>query len=209
MMGMPSPHEESILRSLRKVSRAIDLYSRQLVSRHQLTGPQLVCLRHLLERGPTTPSALARGVSLSHATVTGILTRLEARRLVERTRSDEDRRRVIVTLTEEGEALAKTAPSPLQDRFATRLAELPAANQAIIDTVLLQIVEMMGAEELDASPLLTTGPVDADVASVGELLGAQEEEGSSSPRPAPPAPAEGQKATVSRRETPPRTRRSG
>lgn len=173
---MPSLHEESILRALRKVSRAIDLYSRQLVSRHQLTGPQLVCLRHLLATGPSTPSALARGVSLSHATVTGILSRLEARGLVERERSAADRRRIIVSLTEEGARLARAAPSPLQDRFATRLAELPAANQAIIETVLLQIVEMMGAEEIDASPLLTTGPMDADVASVGELLGAGEED---------------------------------
>lgn len=170
---MPSPHEESILRSLRKVSRAIDLYSRQLVSRHQLTGPQLVCLRQLLLSGPGTPSALARAVSLSQATVTGILQRLEARGLIERQRSEADRRQVIVSLTPEGARLAETAPSPLQEQFAYRLAALPAANQAIIETVLAQIVEMMDAESLDASPLLTTGPADADAASVSELLAPQ------------------------------------
>lgn len=162
--------EESILRSLRKVSRAIDLHSRRLVATVHLTGPQLVCLRQLRDNPSMTPSELARAVSLSNATITGILTRLEHRGVVTREKSESDRRRVLLTLTDAGRRLVEQAPSPLQERFTSALHELPEANRTIIDTVLKQIVGMMGAEELDASPLLATGPILADPDVVEELL---------------------------------------
>jgi DNA-binding MarR family transcriptional regulator len=156
---MSIEYEESILRSLRKITRAIDLYSHQLARQFKLTGPQIVCLRQLHRDGTTAPGQLAKEVSLSQATITGILDRLESRGLVERERSTEDRRRVIVRLTAEGSALAESAPSPLQERFATKLAGLPRENRAVIDTVLGQIVTMMEAEELDAAPVLQAGSI--------------------------------------------------
>lgn len=162
--------EESILRSLRKVSRAIDLHSRRLVATYQLTGPQLVCLRQLKGSPGMTPTQLARAVALSNATITGILSRLEARGFVEREKSAADRRRVLLRLTPTGDTLVEQAPSPLQERFARALDELPEANRTIIDTVLKQIVEMMGAEEIDASPVFATGPILAAPESVGGLL---------------------------------------
>jgi len=159
----PAPHddaiEERILISLRRITRAIDLYSRQLSKKFKLTGPQLVCLRYVKAHGPLAPSELAKAVSLSQATITGIIDRLHAQGLVTRDRSQEDRRRVIVALTEKGEALVESLPSPLQERFATRLAALPEENQQVIDTILKQIVTMMEAEELDAAPVLQAGSI--------------------------------------------------
>ena len=72
-----------------------------------------------------TPGTLAKQVSLSQATVTGIIDRLAARQLVDRERSTEDRRQVAVRVTSAGQALIATAPSPLQEEFARRLGELP------------------------------------------------------------------------------------
>lgn len=155
-------YEETILRSLRRITRAIDIHSRQLAQEHRLTGPQLVCLRQIERDGQTTPSALARQISLSQATVTGILDRLSNRGLVNRVRSDTDRRRVHVTLTEAGKQLAATAPSPLQQRFARRLEALAPEGQARIAEVLQQIVAMMEADTLKASPLLVPGGRPAD-----------------------------------------------
>jgi DNA-binding MarR family transcriptional regulator len=156
---MSAEYEENILRSLRKITRAIDLYSHQLARQFKLTGPQIVCLRQLRREGTITPSRLAKEVSLSQATITGILDRLEARGLIERERSKEDRRRVIIQLTDNGAELAASAPSPLQERFATKLAGLPKENRAVIDTVLEQIVSMMEAEQLEAAPVLQAGSI--------------------------------------------------
>ncbi len=154
---MASAFEDDILRSLRRISRAIDLHSRRLAQHCNLTSPQLVCLRYLTTHGECTAGSLARGVSLSQATITGILDRLERRGVIQRQRSQTDRRRVLVSATEEGQRLAQLAPSPLQDRFASRLAALPEAGQQALDEALKQIVTMMEADGLEAAPILMTG----------------------------------------------------
>lgn len=150
-----SRYEESILRSLRRILRAVALHSRELARQHTLTAPQLICLRELDGRGELSLGELAEAVSLSPATVTGILSRLEARGLVERTRAAEDRRRVTTRLTVEGRKLVRRTPLPLQERFARRLRELPEAERRRYATTLSEIVAMMDASELDAAPLLS------------------------------------------------------
>ena len=163
--------EDAVLRNLRKLTRAVDIYSRKLASTHHLTGPQLVCLRVLVQ-GSTSPSQLARSVSLSSATVTGIVGRLAARGLIAVAPSPTDRRSKVVSITDEGRSVVKAAPSPLQDHFVKRLHALPWANQVMVHVALEQIVEMMGAEDIDASPVLATGPVTALPEAVEELFDA-------------------------------------
>jgi DNA-binding MarR family transcriptional regulator len=153
----PAGHEERVLRALRRIVRAIDLQSRRLEQEVGLTGPQLICLRVLDQRGPLTAGMLARAVDLSQATLTGILDRLAKRRLVTRRRSSKDRRRVTIALSAEGEALVRAAPSPLQAVFCARLAELPERSQARLCTTLEEVVRMMDAESLDAAAMLAPG----------------------------------------------------
>jgi DNA-binding MarR family transcriptional regulator len=151
--------KESILRSLRRITRAIDLHSRHLAHTFGLTGPQLVCLRTVGARGKMTPSELAKEVSLSQATITGIIDRLAARQLVARERSTNDRRLVSVVISAAGRALIDQAPSPLQERFAARLSELSMAEQENIQDTLARIVRMMDGEEIMAAPVLSTSPI--------------------------------------------------
>lgn len=155
---------------MRKITRAIDLHSRNLAANHKLTAPQLICLRQLREHGPLSPSRLAKEISLSQATVTGIIDRLEKRALVQRQRNQPDRRQVCIHLTAEGRELIKDAPLPLQERFAESLAKLPLEEQLEIQRVLGRIVMMMGAEDVDAAPLITTGNVEASSLAVNDFL---------------------------------------
>lgn len=166
---MADPIEENVLRALRRITRAIDLHSRQLATTFGLTAPQLVCLRTIGNAGQITPSALAREVSLSQATITGIIDRLVARQLVERVRSETDRRQVTVTLAPAGQALIRTAPSPLQERFAQRLRVLPTEQRQAIQATLDSIVDMMDGAGIDAAPLLTASPSSEALEEGGEL----------------------------------------
>ena len=150
-------YAESILRSLRRIIRAIDQHSRKLSNSYHLTVPQLVCLHQILQNGSITPGKLAKKVFLSQATVTGILDRMEARGLIERSRNSPDRRRVIVSLTDTGQRMAREMPWPLQERFASRLASLPDQGQLAIDQALKQIVDMMEAREIEAWPIIGSG----------------------------------------------------
>ncbi len=152
---MSNKFEDDVLRALRRISRAIDLHSRYLSTTFGLTVPQLVCLRVIGLRGPMSPSQLATEVSLSQATITGIIDRLVVRHLVSRERSTVDRRGVTLVLSEAGRALVDAAPSPLQERFVEQLAELSAEEREIIRLTLNKIVRLMGGDALDAAPLLT------------------------------------------------------
>jgi DNA-binding MarR family transcriptional regulator len=159
------------------MTRAVDLHSKRLARHHSLTGPQLVCLRLIEKRGVITPSELAKGVSLSQGTVTGILDRLESRDLIRRERSVEDKRKSLVQLTETGNELVATAPSPLHEEFSTRLAGLPEGEQAMIDWIMQRVVSLMEAEDVDAAPMLATGPMSAEADDVADFLETEHSDG--------------------------------
>lgn len=153
-----------MLKSLRRIIRAVDLYSRRLMAQHGLSGPQLLALTRL-GKGAMLSGALARELSLSPATVTGILDRLESRGLVERKRQIDDKRTVVVSLTPAGRALLDRAPPPLQEGFVRQLRALPESEQAQISATLERIVSMMAAEDIDAAPMLAAGEPTAETST--------------------------------------------
>jgi DNA-binding MarR family transcriptional regulator len=151
---------EQVLISLRRIIRAIDLHSRLLLERHGLTGPQLVVLKALMSLGEVTVGELARRVHLSQATTTGVLTRLEKRGLITRTRSDIDRRRVLVRGTSAAVKLLSSAPPALQEQFLARFGELEDWEKSQILSSLQRVVSMMEADRIDATAMLVTGPIE-------------------------------------------------
>jgi DNA-binding MarR family transcriptional regulator len=120
------------------------------------------------ELQPVTASAVARQVHLSPSTLVGILDRLQARGLVVRQRDTRDRRLVHLSLTDSGQQLLRDAPSPLQDRLADALKVLPESEQAIIAASLERIVELMAVRDLDAAPILETGPIESSTGGTDE-----------------------------------------
>lgn len=159
-----------MLVALRRIIRAVDLHSRHLVQEYGLTGPQLVVLKELARVGTASTSQLAVAVSLSSATVTGILNRLEKRNLLARAKSERDRRRNDVTLTDEGAAVAASVQNLLQDRFVAQLLELADWEQTQLLSTFQRVAFMMEASELEAGPVLVTGPVDATADETLEFL---------------------------------------
>lgn len=148
-----------VLRSLRRIVRSIELYSKQLEATNHITAPQLICLLAIVDRGPLTATAISREVHLSASTVVGILDRLEEKRLIARARAQDDRRVVQVTATPLGVDTARRAPSPLQQTLAGALNTLPELEQATIALSLERVVTLMEAHELDAAPILAAEPV--------------------------------------------------
>ena len=151
--------EQQIVAAIRQIIRAVDLQSRKLVEGHGLTGPQLAALSEIVRLGPVSPSALARSVHLSHATITGILQRLEKRGLVLRERSPSDRRSVVITATADGCSALDASPSLLQDRFRAALSSLENWERLQILATLQRVAALMDAEQLDTSPHLTPGEI--------------------------------------------------
>ena len=162
--------EDQVIVALRRITRAIDLYSRGLMQQVGLTTPQLAALQAIERLQPITAGSLAKSIHLSQATLTGILTRLETRNLVSRVRSVSDRRTVVVELTEEGQAVLESAPSLLQDRFRRELLKLQEWEQTQMLATLQRIAAMMDAEQIDAAPVLAAGAATATSEDVSQFL---------------------------------------
>lgn len=152
--------DHEVLIALRRIIRATDLHSRHLSKTLGLTAPQLLIMQMIRKAGATTSSTVAREVSLSQATVTSILDRLENRNLVQRMRSEKDKRRINITLTDRGHELIKESPEPLQQQFSERFQELADWERNLILSALQRVAEMMGAQDIDASPVLDIGAID-------------------------------------------------
>lgn len=138
----------------------MDIHSRQLKQKYNITAPQLVCLLTIVEQKSLTVATLAKEIHLSPSTVVGILDRLEDKGFILRNRDSKDRRVVRIQASEKGLEFADSAPSPLQDKFDTSLSKLSDLEQVTISLSLQRIVELMEAQEIDAAPILQTGGMD-------------------------------------------------
>lgn len=151
---------ESVLVALRRVIRATDLHSRNLIKTTGLTAPQLLLLLTIRDKGEVTIGELAQDMNLSQATVTNILDRLEGRGYIYREKSSQDKRKVHAYLTDKGKMAVKDAPVPLQESFVEQFRDLKDWEQTMIISALQRVAQMMDAQHIDASPVLDVGVLD-------------------------------------------------
>ncbi len=151
----------SVLIAIRKIIQSIAMNSKSLVKRVGLTGPQLMILQEVAYAGEVSVGEVAKAISLSQGTVTGILERMEKKGLVARRRSDFDRRRVLVQATAGGKQLLETAPPLMQEAFVERFGSLQDWEQTMILSSLQRLVAIMDAKAIEAAPILATGAIEA------------------------------------------------
>ena len=147
----------NLLIALRKIIQAIDRHSINLKRNFGLTGPQLIILQSISAQDKVSVTQLSKNVSLSQATVTDITKRLETRGYITRKRSQDDKRKTNIALTENGKAILNTVPPLLQEQFTDRFSKLESWEQLMIESSFERVVSMMSAENIDASPIMVTG----------------------------------------------------
>lgn len=157
---MDSEIANATLRAVRRIMRATDTGSRKLAAATGLTPSQLLVLREIDARAGATPGSVANSLQFSHATITAIVDRLVALGLVLRERSERDKRQIHLAATPEGHRRVAEAPDLLQEKFAERFALLPSWEQAMILAGAERLAQVLGAEAIDAAPLLDTGAID-------------------------------------------------
>ncbi|HJV89402.1 MAG TPA: MarR family transcriptional regulator [Holophagaceae bacterium] len=135
---------------LRRIVRALEVYSKEVEARFGLTGPQLWGLWELGQGGPMALKDLAARMQLHPSTVVGVVDRLADKDLVVRRVDPEDRRRVSLTLTTQGKATLRKAPHPAQGRLVHGLKGLSPRQRAAIHKALATLVKLMEAEDLEA-----------------------------------------------------------
>ena len=175
---MTTPYWPEVLISLRQIIRATDLQSKRVMKACGLTIPQVMVLKAIESLGDVTVKRISDHVSLSQATVTTILNRMEDKGFVERVRSVKDRRIVNARMTESGLAMLNSAPPLLHEEFIRQFESLPKDQMQTILDSLQQVATMMHAEQLDVAPMLDIQATTPEVAlaQADVLLNDQEEE---------------------------------
>jgi len=152
--------EEQVLIELRRILRATQLGARTLARESGMTTSQLVVLQILKAQGEMTARQIAESMHLTQATVTSLLDRLQDRGWITRRRGEQDRRRVYVELSEQGERQLELAPTSLQERFVGQFIALQPWEQTAILATLQRVAHLLDAASIDASPVLDVGRID-------------------------------------------------
>ena len=116
-------------------AHAFNRVYKPLLDRLGLTYPQYLVMLVLWERDGVPVKDIGERLFLDSGTLTPLLKRLEAAHLLKRTRSAEDERQVLISLTSQGQTLrekARTVPQAILAASACSLGELSAMKNELI-----------------------------------------------------------------------------
>jgi DNA-binding MarR family transcriptional regulator len=113
---------------------------RQLYATERESGTSFIelgVLVHLGREGPTSPSTLAAGEGVTSQAIAGVVRELERRALVERAAGHEDRRRVVVAITDAGRQDLMNREHAVVDAMVRALADeyTPAERRQLASAV--------------------------------------------------------------------------
>ncbi|MFG6179078.1 MarR family winged helix-turn-helix transcriptional regulator [Halomonas sp. THAF12] len=128
----------SLLRRCHQISVAIFL---RKCEAYQLTQLQYILLCALEELGPSDQITLGGHTALDRNTVAVVVRKLEERGLIARRRNPEDRRSMLVTLTEEGQRLRHTAEPSVDEVQEEIMAPLSEDERETLCRLLQRIAD--------------------------------------------------------------------
>jgi len=146
---MTSPLVLETLRKFRIIVGAVRQHSRALEESCGISGTQVWILATIAEQPDIKVSQLGQALSIHVSTASNLLDKLGRAGLIERLRSEEDRRVVRLRLTEAGKAVIERAPKPLTGPVSDALARMPKAALASLDANLQELIGHMS--EIDQS----------------------------------------------------------
>lgn len=115
--------------------------TKEVARQHGLTGPQVTAIKVLENFGALSLTDLSARMSSTNSTMTGIADRMERDGLVERIRSETDRRVVQIALTEKGRALAAQIPVASMALFADALRSLDERDRRDLTRILRKLTD--------------------------------------------------------------------
>ncbi|MDC7226371.1 MAG: MarR family transcriptional regulator [Spirochaetales bacterium] len=125
-------------------SRLITKAYQPLLENLGLTYPQYLVLMVLWETDSLSVNGIAERLILNTNTITPLLKRMEAHGLLERQRSSEDERRVIIKLTDKGTELRhKAAEVPIRLMEGFSGSDLSQNEITALKETLLKMIELL------------------------------------------------------------------
>ncbi len=132
--------EQQIGHLLRRAHQRASAIFQETLEDKALTPMQFAALMRLHDEGPMSQNHLGRLAAMDPATVQGVIRRLQERGLVSRMPDRTDRRRTVLSITDEGKALAQFLVPSAKAVSARTLAPLDPEERRL----LLDFLERLG-----------------------------------------------------------------
>ncbi|MFI5197246.1 MAG: MarR family winged helix-turn-helix transcriptional regulator [Thermoanaerobaculia bacterium] len=143
---------KAVFDSIRRIVRAVRLSSRSSESIVGLSAAQLFVLQRLAEHDGLSINELARETLTHQSSVSVLVSKLAARRLVRRAISRLDRRRTVISLSAKGRRALAGAPEAMQVRLIAALNDLSNADVTRLARLLARWTRAAGIA--DTAPTL-------------------------------------------------------
>jgi MarR family transcriptional regulator, organic hydroperoxide resistance regulator len=131
------------LRLLWGLHHALEIRSKQMTKTLGVTGPQRLVIRIVGRFPQISAGRLAEILRLHPSTITGIITRLEERRLMTRKVDPRDRRRALLGLTAEGRKIDEATRGTIEATVVQALAALRPEDVEAARDVLAHLGERL------------------------------------------------------------------
>jgi DNA-binding MarR family transcriptional regulator len=142
------------LDAFRRIVQALRTSSRDAERRVGLTSAQLFALQQLAMSPATSVNELAARTFTHQSSVSVVVQRLVAQRLVVKMAARDDRRRVELALTQAGRALLRRSPEPVQHRLIAAIAALADHQRHMLAGALGDIARLMDGRGHGHPPML-------------------------------------------------------
>jgi DNA-binding MarR family transcriptional regulator len=143
------PDADPVLEFLRlmwAVDHELHRVSKRMIGRLGLTAPQRLAVRFIGREPGLTPGGLAELLHLDPGTVTGIVQRLESAGFISRVRSDDDTRRMHLTLTSRGQTLNRRRKGTVEAAVRRTLDGMSSADLDAASRMLRRLAANLAAE---------------------------------------------------------------
>ncbi|KAA6438963.1 MarR family transcriptional regulator [Dyadobacter flavalbus] len=131
--------ENQLCFPLYAASRLVTKCYQPVLDEMGLTYPQYLVLLVLWEKDSVNLSVLSGKLQLQSNTLTPLLKRMQEMDLVNRVRSDQDERSIIISLTEKGQLLKSGVPE-MQSRLANNIGITQEEGQ-VLHSLLYKLIE--------------------------------------------------------------------
>lgn len=142
--------EDCINFSLTRAQNSVFNYFKYKLSHLDVTPVQYAVLKCLWDNGDQLPTQISQAICLDSSTVTGILSRMEKKDLIERVHSKTDRRAVDIHIKPAGEALRPDIEQAIREANEEVLRGLSKNDTLALLDQLNQIVS--NVEEITSAP---------------------------------------------------------
>lgn len=137
----------AVLDAVRAIVHALRASSRWAEKHMGVSGAQLFVLQRIGEKPGLSINDLAVSTHTHQSSVSTVVSRLVAQKLVRRRRSAADRRTVELSLTARGQRVVEQSPDLAQYRLIAAVEDLPAARRRQLASLLTEVARGMDAAD--------------------------------------------------------------